>query len=56
MVLAFALLSLFVHGQDKTDSSELDPVEVRTIRAGERAPFAKTNLSKKEIMKHKHKD
>src|SRR5688500_7822641 len=51
MALAFSLLSFLVYGQDKIDSSELDPVEVRTIRAGERAPFAKTNLSKKQIEK-----
>lgn len=29
----------------------LDPVEVRATRAGENAPFTKTNLSKKEIEK-----
>ena len=29
----------------------LSPVEVRSIRAGEKAPFTKTNLSKKEIQK-----
>lgn len=30
----------------------LSPVEVKAIRAGEKAPFTKTNLSKKEIQKH----
>ncbi|MGE5107377.1 MAG: TonB-dependent receptor plug domain-containing protein [Sphingobacteriales bacterium] len=29
----------------------LEPVEVRAIRAGDKAPFTKTNLSKKEIQK-----
>ncbi|PVD53467.1 TonB-dependent receptor [Terrimonas sp.] len=29
----------------------LQPVEIRAVRAGERAPFAKSNLSKKEIEK-----
>jgi iron complex outermembrane receptor protein len=29
----------------------LQPVEIKAIRAGEKAPFAKTNLSKKEIEK-----
>lgn len=29
----------------------LSPVEVRAVRAGENAPFAKTNISKKEIEK-----
>src|SRR5688572_33063381 len=30
----------------------LSPVEVRAVRAGEKAPFTKTNLSKKEIQKN----
>lgn len=30
----------------------LSPVEVKAIRAGEKAPFTKTNLSKKEIQKN----
>lgn len=34
-----------------TDTTELLPVEVRTIRAGATAPFAKTNISKAEIEK-----
>lgn len=33
------------------DSTDLLPVEVKTIRAGAMAPFAKTNLSKTEIQK-----
>src|SRR5918993_768765 len=51
MASAFSFLSLLVYGQDKIDSSQLDPVEIRTTRAGERAPFAKTNISKKQIEK-----
>src|SRR5918993_609810 len=51
MASAFSFLSLLVYGQDKIDSSQLDPVEIRTTRAGERAPFAKTNLSKAQIHK-----
>ncbi len=37
--------------QDKkfNDTSFLEPVEVKAVRAAETAPFAKTNLSKKEI-------
>ncbi len=31
---------------------QLSPVEVKAIRAGEKAPFTKTNLSKKEIQKN----
>ncbi len=33
------------------DTSYLQPVEVTAVRAGEKAPFAKTNLTKKEIEK-----
>ncbi len=33
------------------DTTFLQPIEVTAIRAGEKAPFAKTNLSKKEIAK-----
>ncbi|HEU0063934.1 MAG TPA: TonB-dependent receptor, partial [Flavisolibacter sp.] len=36
------------YSQEK-DSSDLAPVEVRAIRASLTAPFAKTNISKKEI-------
>ena len=39
--------------QEITDSFYLlTPVEVKAIRAGEKAPFTKTNLSKKEIQKN----
>jgi iron complex outermembrane receptor protein len=39
--------------QEITDSFYLlAPVEVKAIRAGEKAPFTKTNLSKKEIQKN----
>ena len=38
--------------KQETDSFYLlTPVEVKAIRAGEKAPFTKTNLSKKEIQK-----
>ena len=33
------------------DTSFLEPVEVKAVRAAETAPFAKTNLSKKELEK-----
>ena len=33
------------------DTTLLQPVEVNAVRAGEKAPFAKTNLNKKEIEK-----
>lgn len=38
--------------QDNDSFYLLAPVEVRAIRAGEKAPFTKTNLSKKEIRKN----
>jgi iron complex outermembrane recepter protein len=39
--------------KEVTDSFYLlSPVEVKAIRAGEKAPFTKTNLSKKEIQKN----
>lgn len=34
------------------DTTYLQPIEVTAIRAGERAPFAKINLTKKEIAKN----
>lgn len=34
------------------DTAYLQPIEVTAIRAGEKAPFAKTNLTKKEIAKN----
>ncbi len=42
-----------IFGQEETKDSfyVLSPVEVRAVRAGEHAPFTKTNLSKKEIGK-----
>ena len=42
-----------VPSQATTDSFYLlTPVEVKAVRAGEKAPFTKTNLSKKEIEKN----
>lgn len=34
------------------DTAYLPPIEVTSIRAGEKAPFAKTNISQKEIRKN----
>ena len=34
------------------DTAYLQPVEVNAVRAGEKAPFTKTNLSKKDITKN----
>lgn len=44
-----AALSAFAQQKDTTD---LLPVEVKAVRAGAMAPFAKTNLNKKEIQKY----
>jgi iron complex outermembrane recepter protein len=42
------------YAQEKkfNDTAYLQPVEVQAIRAGEKAPFAKTDLNKKEIEKN----
>ncbi len=41
-----------IFSQEVKDSFySLTPVEVRAIRAGENAPFTKTNISRKEITK-----
>lgn len=51
-ILFFLCLSATVHSQaQQSDTSELVPVEVRAIRAGAMAPFAKTNLNKRDIQK-----
>ncbi|MDQ3276884.1 MAG: TonB-dependent receptor [Bacteroidota bacterium] len=42
--------SFIVSAQD-TDTTDLLPVEVKAIRAGAMAPFAKTNLTKSDIQK-----
>jgi iron complex outermembrane recepter protein len=48
-------ISLVLSAQDsqtvKDSFNLLTPVEVRALRAGENAPFTKTNISKKEIQK-----
>jgi iron complex outermembrane recepter protein len=49
---AIAVSSFAQDGQTVKDSFNLlTPVEVRALRAGENAPFTKTNISKKEIQK-----
>jgi iron complex outermembrane receptor protein len=42
-------LSQAISAQEKEDTAELVPVEVKAIRAGATAPFAKTNISRQEI-------
>jgi iron complex outermembrane receptor protein len=51
-VLLFSLASsLIAFSQEKKDTADLPPVEVRAVIAPPTAPFAKTNLDKKEIGK-----
>jgi len=51
-ILLFLGLSATVSAiAQQKDTTDLLPVEVKAIRAGAMAPFAKTNLSKKEIQK-----
>src|SRR5258705_1568526 len=49
--LLFSCSIIFGQQESKDSFYVLSPVEVKAIRAGENAPFAKTNLSKKEIGK-----
>ncbi|MBS1510267.1 MAG: TonB-dependent receptor plug domain-containing protein [Bacteroidetes bacterium] len=51
-VLCTSSVFSFAQNQKKfNDTTLLQPVEVNAVRAGERAPFAKTNVSKKDIEK-----
>ena len=47
-LLVFLSLPTLIYAQKK-DSTDLEPVEVKTVRASATAPFAKTNLSKTQI-------
>ena len=49
--LLFAGLVVFGQEENKDSFYVLTPVEVKAVRAGENAPFTKTNLSKKDIAK-----
>lgn len=46
-----AFLAALHGGAQTTDTTELLPVEVKTIRAGVTAPFAKTNLNRQQIQR-----
>lgn len=51
--LCFPLLvSAAAQAQDTLKSQALQPVEVRSLRAGDNAPFAKSELSKQDLEKH----
>ena len=52
-VLCTVVYALFAQKEKKfNDTAYLQPVEVLAIRAGEKAPFAKTDLNKKDIAKN----
>lgn len=53
-VLLYAVAPTIFAQQQKqfNDTTLMQPVEVQAVTAGEKAPFAKTNLSKKEIEKN----
>lgn len=51
MLLVTACQTLYAQSIQK-DSVQLPPLEVRAIRASEKAPFAKQNLSKADIQKN----
>jgi iron complex outermembrane receptor protein len=52
-VLCAGVSVLFAQKEKKfNDTAYLQPVEVQAIRAGEKAPFAKTDLTKKHIEKN----
>lgn len=52
-LLCAIAVSTYAQEQKKfNDTSFMQPVEVTAIRANEKAPFAKTNLSKKDIEKN----
>src|SRR5687768_9158355 len=49
--ILFSASVLFAQQETRDSFYVLTPVEVKAIRAGEKAPFTKTNLSKEEIRK-----
>jgi iron complex outermembrane receptor protein len=51
IVFSLCILSSLNLAAQQKDTIDLLPVEVRAVRAGSTAPFAKTNISKSEIQK-----
>src|SRR6476659_2431871 len=51
IVFSICILSSFNLVAQQKDTIDLLPVEVRAVRAGSTAPFAKTNISRSEIQK-----
>lgn len=53
IVLCITVMSCFCQSEKKfNDTSYLQPIEVMAVRANEKAPFAKTNMYKKDIEKN----
>ncbi|HRO41354.1 MAG TPA: TonB-dependent receptor [Flavipsychrobacter sp.] len=48
----FSTFSVFAFAQDSLKQQNLQPVEIRAVRAGSDAPFAKTEIGKQEIEKN----
>ncbi len=51
-VLIFTCFSITANCQDKIKKSDtllLQPIEIKSVRANDKAPFTKTNITKKEI-------
>src|SRR6218665_3922683 len=48
-ILILVVITSFAQSQPVKDTSLLQPVEINAVRAGDKTPFAKTNLSKKAI-------
>jgi len=50
-ILLFTAFAATLNAAAQTDTTEMVPVEVKTIRASATAPFAKTNLNRQQIQK-----
>lgn len=48
----FATSSIFSQEQSRRDTLLLEPIEIRATRAGNKAPFTKTNIGEEEIRKN----
>ena len=44
-------IAVSAYSQEKTDTVLLQPIEIKAVRANDKAPFTKTNLTKKDIEK-----
>src|SRR5438876_9576197 len=54
LVFACVIFSTHIFAQDtdkKRDTILLEPIEIKAVRAADKSPFTKTNLTKKDIEK-----